>query len=225
MDDIIRNRAAARTENRTETKEQNKRNIWGHWGTAAAAVENTLIWNECGVRSQKAADKDIWCYCHALKEALQTPGGACAATAQCCSSVIELKSVVFCSSFNLVPFLFFSFLLFYASFHFIFIFCFLSSWPLFVLLSLLSLTTSCSLSHPPSLFRSPFLSFLLSWFCAHAPFLKSSGESYCGKFPARRLLCGSLVSQHRCWGSNLDCICDTCVPHNSCTETQNPDEN
>lgn len=66
------------------------------------------------------------------------------------------------------------------------------------------------------------LSFSLSWFCAHAPFQKSSGESHCGKFPAHRFLCGSLVSLRRCQGSNLDSIYDTCVPHNSCTKTQNP---
>lgn len=71
----------------------------------------------------------------------------------------------FHSSSNLVPFLFFSFLLFYTSFHLISIFCFLSPRSLSILLPLLSLTTSCSLSHPPSLFRSPFLSVLLSWFC------------------------------------------------------------
>lgn len=103
---------------------------------------------------------------------------------------------------------------------------------LFPLLSVSTARVSTSLSSlakhflnvvpPPSpLFCSPF-SFLLSWFCAHAPFQKSSGESHCGKFPARRFLCGSLVSLRRCQGSNLDSIYDTCVPHNSCTKTQNP---
>lgn len=106
---------------------------------------------------------------------------------------------VFCSSSDLVPFLFFSFFLF-----FFFIISTLFSSSAFLLsvliVSLFSQTTSCSTSHPPSLFRSPFLS--CSPDSVHMRrFFKSSGESHCGKFPARRLICGSLVSQHRCWGS------------------------
>lgn len=46
----------------------------------------------------------------------------------------------------------------------------------------------------PQQFHSPF-SFLLSWFCGHARFVKSSGESHCGKFPARLLLCGNFTTQ------------------------------
>lgn len=120
--------------------------------------------------------------------------------------------VCYSSCSDLVPLLFFHFLISNTDiFHFIFIFYLLS----FVLSVLLS---SCSLAHflllsltpPPASFS---LFFLFSRFCARAPFLKSGGESHCGKFPACRSFCGSLVS-HR-WISNLDYIYDTCVPQNS----------
>lgn len=165
-----------------------------------------------------AADKEIWHYSLAFLKALQTPGGAWAATAQpCCMSVLQVKSV-FLSSSNLVPFLLFAFFLFLNFFSL----CFhplLSVNAGSVSTSLSSLAKYFLIPVPSPLYVSFSLSFLLSWFCAHAPFQKSSGESHCGKFPARRLLCGSLVSQHRCRGSNLDSIYDTCVPHNSCTKT------
>lgn len=124
--------------------------------------------------------------------------------------------VSFCSSFNLVLFLFVSFLLYLYVFPLYFHLV-----PFFLCLYfVLSLTTSCYSSHPPSVSFS--LSFLLSWFCAHAPPLKSSGESHCGKFPAHRLLCGSLVSQHRCWGSNLLYLWHLCSTQQLRTKTQSP---
>lgn len=53
----------------------------------------------------------------------------------------------------------------------------------------------------PSGFALPLArSFFPSWFCAHAPSVKSGGESHGGKFPANRFLCSRLVSQHRCQG-------------------------
>lgn len=80
------------------------------WGTASIET----LWCVMNVQSSNkwAADKEIWHYSLAFLKALQTPGGAWAATAQpCCMSVLQVKSV-FLSSSNLVPFLLFAFFLF-----------------------------------------------------------------------------------------------------------------
>lgn len=133
--------------------------------------------------------------------------------------VIPPAFVCSSSCSNLVP------LLFSISLFLIQIFSTLFSSSTFFLLFCLYFFSSCSLANflllslNPPLLVSFSLFFLLSWFCAHALFLKSGGESHCGKFPACCLLCGSLVS-HR-WRSKLDCIYDTCVPQNSCTKKQN----
>lgn len=145
------------------------------------------------------ADKEeMWYYCLAFPEKLQTADGAwdtpqnmsCQLLRYSLSFLLFLN-LSFCSVF-VFPLFFYITLstLFSSSVFFLSIVLFL------LFFSFELLPALCPIPPPHSVLFS--LSLSLSWFCAHAPCLENSSESHCGKFPARLFLCGNLVSQPRC---------------------------
>lgn len=125
------------------------------------------------------ADKeDLWYYCLAFPEKLQTADGAWD-TPQNMSCQLLSYSLSFLLFLNLS-------------------FCSVFVFPLFFYITLSTLFSSSVFFLSIVLFLLFFSFKLLPALCAHAPCLQNSSESHCGKFPARLFLCGNLVSQPRC---------------------------
>lgn len=163
------------------------------------------------------ADKeDLWYYCLAFPEKLQTADGAWD-TPQNMSCQLLSYSVFFALPQSQFLFCFcVSFVLLYNPFHFIFIFCILSVHCTFSPL-LLFQTTSCSLSHPPlTPFRSPFLSRSPDFVHMRRVYRTAVSHTVGNSQPVFFFV---VIWFHNpgAWRSNLDCIYDTCVPNNSCT--------